>query len=68
MVLLTLLQAVTGLAFAQTGAAKMLQNAYKNTYANSWECDRGYCEADGACAAIYMPANAYATDSSCAWL
>src|SRR5258706_2010701 len=55
-----------GAAFAQSslGAADMPANAHARPYGTGWQCDYGYREANRACAAIQMPANAYVSDFS----
>jgi hypothetical protein len=39
-------------------------NAYLDSSGDKWECERGYRDAGGACAAIEVPANGYLADSS----
>lgn len=51
-------------AAAQMAADGIPENAEATSYGREWRCNRGYLESDGACAAIEIPENAYATRSS----
>lgn len=51
-------------AYAQVSPDEPPENASAKRYGTGWTCDRGYQEADGACNAIELPANTYATTSS----
>jgi len=64
LLIFALLAAAPGLALAQSGATEMPQNARAISYGSGWECDPGFRELDGACAAVKAPANAYPTDTS----
>ena len=64
LILLTLLAAVHGLVFAQSDSVELPGNARAKSYGSGWECERGYREDNGTCAAIGVPANAYLTNSS----
>jgi hypothetical protein len=59
-----LLTIIPSLAFAQGTPGEMPKNAHANSYGSGWECDRGYREISGACTAVKVPANAYATNRS----
>ena len=61
---LAFLVAVTGHVFAQGRFAEIPENASAKQYGSGWVCDRGYREASGACIAVKVPVDAYATDSS----
>jgi hypothetical protein len=62
LVLLMLLVAVHGLVFGQGNHLDPPPNAHAKGYGDGWECDRGYRESGGSCAAIIVPANAYLTN------
>ena len=64
LILIALLVAASGSVYAQAGPGDVPENASAKRYGTGWACDRGYREADGACAAVDIPANAYATGSS----
>jgi hypothetical protein len=49
---------------AQTTAISLPENAHVKSYGTGWECDIGYREADGRCAAIVAPANSHLTTRS----
>ena len=55
---------ITGPGFAQDGTGAPPDNAQNRTYGNGWDCNIGYREYDGACAALDIPENAYATGRS----
>jgi hypothetical protein len=67
LIFLALLVAVPGHVFAQGGSVEMPENARAKSYGGGWECDRGYREDNGACAAIKVPANAYLNSSGDRW-
>jgi hypothetical protein len=54
----------TGTAHGQGVASPLPENTHAETYGTGWECNRGFSETDGACAAIQVPANAYPTSLS----
>jgi len=64
LVLLAFLAAVHGLVCAQAGSVELPDNARAKGYGSGWECERGYREDNGSCAAIGVPANAYLTNTS----
>ena len=64
LVLLALMVAAPSLVFAQGGSVKLPENARAKSYGGGWECERGYREDNGVCAAIRIPANAYLTNKS----
>ena len=53
-----------GQALAQATAGQIPENAEARSYGDGWRCNPGYRESNGACAAIEIPANGYATSSS----
>jgi hypothetical protein len=59
-----LASASPGLTFAQGSAVDVPENASVKQYTSGWECDRGYREANGACARVAVPANALLTSTS----
>ena len=50
--------------FAQDGTGLPPENAQNRTYGAGWDCNIGYREDDGSCAALDLPENAYATGRS----
>lgn len=64
LLLSALLVAGPDIAFAQGPSGAIPENARAKSYGGGWECNRGYRETKGACAAVKVPANAYATDTS----
>ncbi len=64
LILWALLAAAPGVVFAQAVSVGMPENAHARSYGTGWECDPGYREAKGACAAVKVPANAYSTSWS----
>ena len=67
LVLLALLAAVHSLVFAQAGSVELPENARAKSYGSGWECERGYREDNGACAAIGVPPNAYLSFPGDTW-
>ncbi|MEO1019550.1 MAG: hypothetical protein AAFY56_17955, partial [Pseudomonadota bacterium] len=55
------LMAVALIASAQSSAANIPENARAKAYGDGWECEAGFREREGACAAISIPENAYPT-------
>jgi len=51
-------------ALAQSPTTEIPANAKARSFGGGWDCVRGYRKADGACVAITVPANAYATRTS----
>jgi hypothetical protein len=49
---------------AQDGTGAAPTNASDRTYGGGWDCNPGYRVANGACAEIVVPENAYATGRS----
>jgi hypothetical protein len=49
-------------AAAQSTAAPVPENARMRSYGGGWDCDQGLRPADGACVAVVVPENAYATN------
>ena len=64
LILVTLLAALSGGALAESRFPGVPDNAHAKGYGNGWKCDAGYRKVKNACAAIKMPANAYATNRS----
>ncbi len=64
LVFLICLSIVPSTTVAQPGGGEIPKNAHSKSYGGSWECDRGYREADGRCVAVKMPPNAYPTRAS----
>ena len=64
LVLLALLASAQGVVSAENDSPELPENARAKSYGSGWECERGYREANGACAAIGVPANAYLTNTS----
>ena len=64
LVLLALLATAPGFAFAQSTSVLAPENSHAKSYGSGWQCDQGYRESDGACAAIKVPVNAYLTNVS----
>lgn len=64
LILLAALAAAHDVVFAQRDSVGMPENARAKSDGSGWECDRGYRELNGACAAVKAPANAYPTDTS----
>jgi len=64
LICLALLAVVPGHVFARDPSVAMPEHASANRYGSGWECDRGYREANGACIAVKVPADAYATNAS----
>jgi hypothetical protein len=64
LILLALLGAVPSLVFAQGGSIAMPENARAKSHGSGWECDQGYRETNGTCAAIKAPENAYPTNTA----
>jgi hypothetical protein len=62
LILSALLVAVPGVVFAQSVSGVMPANAHARSYGGGWDCDRGYREVEGTCAAVMVPANAYPTN------
>lgn len=62
LILLVILTAVPVRAFAKDGTVEIPEHASAKKYGSGWECDRGYREINGACAAVKVPANAYPTN------
>ena len=60
----TLAVAASGAAHAQTRPTEAPLNARKPDYSSDWECNPGFQEKAGACVAIAIPENAYATKTS----
>ena len=60
--------AKTGRRLASNGSmsdfSEIPKNAHAKSYRSGWECDQGFQEANGKCAAVQVPENAYPTDSS----
>ena len=48
----------------RNAAAATPENAHPKSYGTGWECNPGYREANGACGAVEVPANAYPTNDS----
>ena len=59
-----LLAAALGVVFAQSGSVRVPDNAHARGYGGGWECDRGYRQVKGGCAAVKAPANAYLNNSA----
>ena len=53
-----------GTAFASDASKKIPENATAKRYGSGWECNAGFRESGGACAAIKIPANASANGQS----
>lgn len=64
LVLVALLASTPVIALAQDSAAGIPENAGARSDGSGWECDRGYRENDGSCAAVEVPANAYFVEAS----
>lgn len=45
-------------AAAQTDSSEPPENAQLRRFGGGWECDPGYREREGACAAVAIPENA----------
>ena len=56
--------AFPGQALAQSTNGQIRENAEARRYGDGWRCNPGYRESNGACGAIEIPANGYATSSS----
>jgi hypothetical protein len=54
---------IPGQALAQATADQIPRNAEAKPYGDGWRCNPGYRESDGACSAVEIPANGYATSS-----
>ncbi|MEQ8346234.1 MAG: hypothetical protein RIB84_15075 [Sneathiellaceae bacterium] len=56
-----------------TSAAEIPENARARGYGTGWVCETGFREANGACDALFVPENAYLTDTgygrgwNCRW-
>jgi hypothetical protein len=62
---LALAGAVPGLLFAKDVLSVAIPaNAHAQRYGSGWECNPGYRKAKEACAAVWVPANAYPTETS----
>jgi hypothetical protein len=61
---LALCAVAPGAAVGQSKPAAVPSNAHAKAYGKGWECDRGYRESAGACAAVVVPDNAYADNFS----
>ena len=61
-ILLGFLGAFHGLVFAQDRSVEVPEHAHAKSYGDRWECDKGYREVNGGCAAVKVPANAYPTN------
>jgi hypothetical protein len=59
-----LVAALPGIAAAQTASIDIPENARNKSFGSGWECERGFREADGACRAVEIPANAFATNTT----
>lgn len=55
LVLLILLTPVHGIVFALDDSSKLPENARAKSFGSGWECEHGYREANGTCAAIKVP-------------
>lgn len=70
---LTLSCVALGAFAAQAGTVSIPSNAHKKDYGSGWECDKGFREKRSGCAAVYIPENAFGTNSSfglgweCSW-
>jgi hypothetical protein len=64
LILLALVVIAPGVAFAQAASVAMPENARARSYGSGWECDPGHQEVNGACVAVKVPVNAYATNAS----
>jgi hypothetical protein len=63
LMVLAVMMFFAGGASAQGEAARIPDHAHATKYGGGWECDNGYREAKGGCAAIKVPANAYPTNA-----
>ena len=61
---LTLLAVAPCLVLAEDGSVEIPKNARAKSFGSGWECNRGYREVNGACAAVKVPANAFPTNAS----
>ncbi|MDH3579400.1 MAG: hypothetical protein OEM91_02080, partial [Hyphomicrobiales bacterium] len=61
---IALLAITPSVVAAQSIPVGMPENARAKTYGGGWECERGFREANGTCATVKVPANAYLTDTS----
>ena len=61
---LALVAVALGVVNAQSGSVRVPDNAHATGYGSGWECDRGYRQVKGACAAVKLPANAYLKNST----
>lgn len=62
--LLALQAAAPGDVFAKKTSAAIPSNAHPLKFGGGWECDRGYREVKGRCAAVKVPANGYFAEAS----
>lgn len=63
-ILIFLLAIVPSLVFAKGVTNDVPENATAKSYGNGWNCNQGYRESKGACAAVKVPANAYPTNKT----
>lgn len=52
------------LVFAKDVSNDVPENATAKRYGDGWNCNQGYRESKGACAAVKVPANAYPTNKT----
>ena len=64
LVYLTILFAPSRVVIADAGTAGLPEHAPSKSFGSGWECDGGYREVEGACAAVIIPTNAYPTNRS----
>jgi len=63
-VLMTLCITPLNLVIAKDLSVEIPANASAKSYGDGWNCDSGYRESKGGCAAIKIPTNAYSTNKS----
>jgi len=52
----------TSVAFAQDHSGPPPENAHNRSFGGGWDCDDGYRQEDGACIAVVVPEDAFATE------
>jgi len=60
---LALLSTICSIAFAQAAPGEAPDNATATRYGSGWQCNRGFREVSGACIAVKVSDNGYATKS-----
>ena len=56
-----------GFAGAEGETPERPANSHPRPYGSGWECDRGYAEADRACAAVQVPLHAFLDSDGDGW-